>query len=88
MIEYNGLNLKDINDEYKIDKTDIFTDLDEYYIKLINIIDNKLTKAERIIILMYAELQSIRKVGQVLGVSQSTAYNELTRIKNIIKSFI
>lgn len=88
MIEYNGLNLKDINDEYKIDKTDIFTDLDENYIKLINIIDNKLTKAERIIILMYAELQSIRKVGQVLGVSQSTAYNELTRIKNIIKSFI
>ena len=88
MIEYNGLNLKDINDKNKIYKTDIFTDLDENYIKLINIIDNKLTKAERIIILMYAELQSIRKVGQVLGVSQSTAYNELTRIKNIIKSFI
>ena len=88
MIEYNGLNLKEINDEYKIDKDDIFTSLDDDYIKLVNVIDTKLTKAERIIILMYAELQSIRKVGQVLGVSQSTAYNELTRIKNIIKSYL
>lgn len=88
MTEFNGLNLKEINDEYKIDKDDIFTSLDDDYIKLVNVIDSKLTKAERIIILMYAELQSIRKVGQVLGVSQSTAYNELTRIKNIIKSYL
>lgn len=88
MTEFNGLNLKEINDEYKIDKDDIFTNLDDDFIKLVNVIDSKLTKAERIIILMYAELQSIRKVGQVLGVSQSTAYNELTRIKNIIKSYL
>lgn len=87
MTQFN-IDLKKINDEYKIDNDDIFIDLDWDYIKLIKIIESKLTKAERIIILMYAELQSVRKVGLVLGVSQSTAYAEIMRIKNKIKEWL
>lgn len=86
MTQFN-INLKEINEEYKIEE-DIFTDYDWDYIKLIKIIESKLTKAEQIIIKMYAELASVRKVGQILGVSQSTAYLEITRIKNKIKEWL
>lgn len=86
MTQFN-INLKEINEEYKIEE-DIFTDYDWDYIKLIKIIESKLTTAEQIIIKMYAELASVRKVGQILGVSQSTAYLEITRIKNKIKEWL
>ena len=86
MTQFN-INLKNINEEYKIEE-DIFTDYDWDYIKLIKIIESKLTTAEQIIIKMYAELASVRKVGQILGVSQSTAYLEITRIKNKIKEWL
>lgn len=86
MTQFN-INLKKINEEYKIEE-DIFTDYDWDYIKLIKIIESKLTTAEQIIIKMYAELASVRKVGQILGVSQSTAYLEITRIKNKIKEWL
>ena len=86
MTQFN-INLKEINEEYKIEE-DIFTDYDWDYIKLIKIIETKLTTAEQIIIKMYAELASVRKVGQILGVSQSTAYLEITRIKNKIKEWL
>jgi DNA-directed RNA polymerase specialized sigma subunit len=85
MIKYNAIQLKDINAEYSIDWDDVFNEDSDRYRKLIKILETELTTAERIIILISAELNSSKKVGDVLGVSQSTAYNELKRIKNKIK---
>jgi DNA-binding CsgD family transcriptional regulator len=88
MIKYNSIQLKDINAEYTIDWDDVFNEDTEQYRKIIKVLETKLTPAERIIILISAELNSSKKVGDVLGVSQSTAYNELKRIKNKIKEWL
>lgn len=88
MIKYSGADIKDIMAEYEVDFTDIFNEDSDIYRKLIKVINERLTAAERIIIYMYSELQSIRQVGYMLGVSQSTAYNELKRIKNKIKEWL
>lgn len=88
MIKYSGADIKDIMAEYEVDFGDILNEDSEIYRKLIRVINTKLTTAEKIIILMYSELQSIRQVGFMLGVSQSTAYNELKRIKNKIKEWL
>lgn len=88
MIKYSGADIKDIMAEYEVDFTDIFNEDSDIYRTLIKVINERLTAAERIIIFMYSELQSIRQVGYMLGVSQSTAYNELKRIKNKIKEWL
>jgi DNA-directed RNA polymerase specialized sigma subunit len=88
MIKYDANDIKNIRDEYYLDFNDIFNDDSDIYRKLIKIIETKITAPEKIIILMYAELQSIKKVGDVLGVCPSTAYNELRRIKNKIKEWL
>lgn len=49
------------------------------------IINNRLTIADRTIIILYAELQSFRKLGECLGVSHTTMRTEVNRIKEIIK---
>ena len=48
------------------------------------IIDNKLSLADKTIILLYVHCQSYRKLGARLGVSHMTIRREVQRIKNII----
>ena len=43
---------------------------------------------DRTIIILYAETQSLRKVGEMLGVSHQTIKNEVKRIRQIVCSRI
>lgn len=45
---------------------------------------NKLSDPEKIILFLYAELQSYRKLANELNVSFTTAYKEMNRIRNKI----
>lgn len=67
---------------------DIFTEEPEKVRKVKYIIFNKLTEPNRRIILLYAELQSIRKVAQKLGISAASAWLRITEIKNEIKNLM
>ncbi len=58
----------------------------EYDDDMVNIINkvNTLTEPDKIILLMYAELQSFRKLADVLNVSFTTAYKSILQIRNKI----
>ena len=72
-----------IKEEYAY-KADILCEDDGRVRSLKYIIDNRLTQVDKTIILLYAELQSLRKLGAILGVSHATARTEVQRIKGII----
>ena len=63
---------------------DIMNEEDERLTKVKKIIDNKLSLADKTIILLYVDCQSYRKLGARLGVSHMTIRREVQRIKNII----
>ena len=63
---------------------DIMNEEDERSIRLKKIIDQKLSLADKTIILLYVDCQSYRKLGKRLGVSHMTIRREVQRIKNII----
>ena len=63
---------------------DIMNEEDERLIRLKKIIDQKLSLADKTIILLYVDCQSYRKLGKRLGVSHMTIRREVQRIKNII----
>ena len=44
----------------------------------------KLPLADKIIFCLQTDIQSVRKVGEILGVSYTTVFNEFKRIKNEI----
>jgi len=48
------------------------------------IIETKLDEDDRILIRLYAELGSVRKLGEKLGISKASAFKEIKRIKRII----
>ena len=62
----------------------IMNEEDERLTKVKKIIDNKLSLADKTIILLYVDCQSYRKLGKRLGVSHMTIRREVQRIKNII----
>ncbi len=64
---------------------DPFSDDDQLVSKIKWIIANQISPTDRIIILLYTELGSQRKVGKMLGVSASTVNIQLKRIRNEIK---
>lgn len=66
------LNIKDIEEEYSIDYTDIFNQDSELYRKLIWIINTTLTPQEKNILLYYSESQRQKDVAKALGVSTAT----------------
>lgn len=52
------------------------------------IIENRLDDAEKIIIRLYCELQSMAKVAKLLGIGRSTAAKEIKRIRlKILKEY-
>lgn len=79
----NNIDVNALAEEYAIDD-DIFSSEDIKITRLKYII-NQLPNADKIIILMYAECQSVRKLAKILGLSHSTIYKEIKRIQKIIK---
>lgn len=63
---------------------DIFNDTDRK-VALLNAID-KLTEADRRILYLYSDTASMRKTGDALGVSASTVYYVIKRIREQIKN--
>lgn len=75
--------VKNICEQFTIDENSIVYDTDnEYAIKKAM---ESLSKSDWIILCLYAELQSERKLAELLGVSRTPIGRELSRIKNIIK---
>ena len=62
---------------------DIFQDTDRK-VALLNAV-GKLTEADRRILYLYAETASMRETGKVLGVSASTVYYIIKRIRQELK---
>ena len=63
---------------------DIMCEDDPRISRVKEIIDTKLSLADKTIILLYVDCQSYRKLGKRLGVSHMTIRREVQRIKNII----
>ena len=63
---------------------DIMNEEDERLTRVKKIIDQKLSLADKPIILLYVDCQSLRKLGARLGVSHMTLRREVQRITNII----
>ena len=63
---------------------DIFQDTDRK-VALLNAI-GKLTEADRRILFLYSETASMRETGKALGVSASTVYYVIKRIREQIKN--
>lgn len=59
---------------------------DDQRVKAIKwVIENRLSEPDRIIIRMYADIGSERKLGKLLGVARSTLREHLVQIKDAIK---
>lgn len=63
---------------------DIMNEEEERLTRLKRIIEQKLSLADKTIILLYVDCQSYRKLGKRLGVSHMTIRREVQRIKKII----
>lgn len=74
---------KDIEEDYRFDPS-IFTQDADRVAALKYIIDNKLSRVDKTLILIYADCLSIRKMGQRLGFSHTTMRKEVSRIRQII----
>ena len=74
---------KDIEADYAFDPS-IFTQDAERVAAVKYIIDNKLSRVDKTIILIYADCLSFRKMGKRLGFSHTTMRCEVKRIKDII----
>ena len=61
---------------------DIFNDTDRK-VALLNAIDH-LTEADRRILFLYADTASMRETGKALGVSASTVFYIIKRIRKLI----
>lgn len=78
-----NININEILEDYKPDNS-ILSEEGDKINKLKNIIYNDLSEPEKRIILMYADLQSFRKLGKELDVSPSTAFKKIREIRNKI----
>lgn len=82
----NERTFKDIKADYAFDP-DIMNDEDERISRVKEIIDTKLSLADKTIILLYVDCQSYRKLGQRLGVSHTTVRRECQRIRRTILKY-
>lgn len=72
-----------VKEEYSYNP-DIMNDEDARTLRIKEIIDTKLSLADKTIILLYVDCQSYRKLGARLGVSHTTIRKDVQRIKRII----
>ena len=77
------MKIDSLLDDYK-PSNDIFDEDDERVAKLKRIIYNSLDEVDRRIIILYAELGSLRKLGKELGISTSSAWIRINTIKQKI----
>ena len=71
---------KTIREDYRYDGS-IFSQEPDKIARLKWIIDNRLTEVERILILLYTDCQSYRKLAKKLTLSHQTCAKEVRRIK-------
>lgn len=76
-------DFKDIKEDYVFD-ADIMNMEDERVHRIKEIINTRLSLADKTLILLYLDCQSFRKLGERLGLSHMTCWKEIIRIKNII----
>lgn len=74
---------RDIRGDYAW-KPDIMSEEDPRVAEVKRIIQEELTGADRILITMYADCQSLRKLGRALGISHTSVRKEIVRIRKII----
>lgn len=75
--------LRDIDKDYQFDTSDILTYDDETK-NILDKFNNNLTTPEKIIMKLYAEFHSARKVAQLLNVSNTTIGKCLKSIRSKI----
>lgn len=86
-IDITPSELREIMKDYEYDP-DIFNDEDERSLAVKEAM-TKIPEADKIIMCLYLELGSSRKLGQLLGgVSHSTILKELTRIRKEIFAYM
>lgn len=78
------ISIKELYQDYG-EVSDIFSTEPTKVQKVKYVIFHKLSESDRRIILIYAELQSIRKVAQKLGISAASAWLTISKIKQHIK---
>ena len=78
-------DFKDIEADYKFDPS-IFTEDADRVAAIKYIIDKRLNRVDKTLILIYADCLSFRKMGQRLVFSHTTMRNEVKRIKGVILS--
>lgn len=73
------INIDNLLTEYELDYS-MFTNMDDrllsIYPKWLN-----LSKADKTVIILYAELQSYREVGKILGISHTTIQRFIKQIR-------
>lgn len=74
--------LKAIMADYEYNP-DILSDEDERTIKIKHAL-TKIPLADKIIFCLQTDIQSFRKVGNILGISYTSVFNEFKRIRNEI----
>ena len=79
-------NIKNILEEYK-PQYDIMTEDDESMTKLKEAVQT-LSDADRIIFILYCETGSLREVGKILGVSHTTVFKCINKIKEQILNYV
>mgnify|MGYP002549526001 CR=1 FL=1 len=73
------INIDDLLTEYEIDYS-MFTNMDD---RLLNIYPKwlELNKADKTVIILYAEYHSYREVGRILGISHTTIQRFIKQIR-------
>jgi len=74
---------RQIKAEYAFDPG-IFNPDDPKVARLKEIIDTKLSQADKTILLLYVDCQSYRKLGKKLNLSHMTVRREVLRIRKIV----
>lgn len=79
------MTIQQIYNDYLPDNS-IWSEEEDKVRKVKNIVFHKLTEADRRIILLYADLQSLRKLGKMLGISTASACITVQRIRKEIQN--
>ena len=74
---------RQIREEYRWDSS-IFNTEDPRVSRLKEIVETKLSQADRTILLLYVDCQSLRKLGKKLNLSHMTCRREIMRIRKIV----
>lgn len=80
------IDTKALISQYKPDN-DIFSEESEK-VRLTKEALWQLPDTDRLLICLYSEIQSLRKLGELLGVSRTTAYLQIKEIKEQIKKYV